>query len=480
MTSTRKWRSVWWWTWRCAAGLIGVAVLAHAVATIVTGQRLAHELARLKASGAPVTMAQAAPPPVPDDKNAAVLYQQAFKWLPITGRAAGPEPGGEMDQITSFLALKDSGAKSFTYRKMRGTGEGSVQTIEQILSRHAPIFPLLERAAALPACRFPVDWEAGAAAVFPHFAKVRAASRMLAAKAIMDARHGDSSKALNDIALIFRISDGMSGEPSMISQLVRVACQAIGVNALGRVLEIAPPSAQEARQMFDALGRIDEMRPFTHALEGERCFGLWVFDAIRRDPAYAAEMFGDVADRRIAAGRGLRERVLARLLMLAWLPFLNQDEVLCIRRMNSAVGLSRLAFREAKQESEALERRAQGLPKYALLARILPQVFFRAVDARDRATARIGLAQCGMALRAYQEAMGRYPASLKELRGRISWPLPADPFIGKDFIYRKTGAGYLLYSIGPNMKDEGGKDRTSLTGPPGKQPPDDIAWRMSR
>jgi len=476
MTSTLKWRSVWWWTWRCAAGLIGVALLAHAVATVVTGRRLAHEIALIRASGAPVTMLEAAPPPVPDDRNAAILYEEAFRRLP----ELVPQRDEETRQITAFLALKDCRAREFTYIYRGQTLKASVQAVQQILSRHAPLFPLLERAAARPACRFPVNWEAGAAALFPHFAKMRAASRMLAAKAIMDARHGDSSKALNDIALIFRISDHISAEPTLIGQLVRIACQAIAVNTLSRVLEIAPPSTPQARQMFDALGRIDEISPFTHALEGERCFGLWAFDALRRDPAWAAEMFQDFADRRIAAGHGLRERVIARLLMLAWLPFLNQDEVLYIRRMNSVVGLSRLAFREAKQESEALERCAQGLPKYALLARILPQVFFRAVDARDRATARIGLAQCGMALRAYQEAMGRYPASLKELRGRISWPLPADPFSGQDFIYRKTGAGYLIYSIGPNMKDEGGKGLASFRGPPGKEPPDDIVWRMSR
>jgi len=40
------------------------------------------------------------------------------------------------------------------------------------------------------------------------------------------------------------------------------------------------------------------------------------------------------------------------------------------------------------------------------------------------------------------------------LNGR---PLPTDPFSGKPFVYRREGAGFLIYSWGPNLKDDGGK-----------------------
>jgi hypothetical protein len=40
---------------------------------------------------------------------------------------------------------------------------------------------------------------------------------------------------------------------------------------------------------------------------------------------------------------------------------------------------------------------------------------------------------------------------------QLPQPLPQDPFSGKDFVYRRTGGDYSLYSIGQNLKDDGGK-----------------------
>jgi hypothetical protein len=111
---------------------------------------------------------------------------------------------------------------------------------------------------------------------------------------------------------------------------------------------------------------------------------------------------------------------------------------------------------------------------------MMSPVFSRATEARDKSVARIGLAQHAMALRVFQIETGQYPASLAQLRAKVKWPLPPDPFTGKDFVYRRAGAGYLLYSIGPNMRDEGGTDQRSFRGAPGHYPPDDIPCRMTR
>jgi hypothetical protein len=50
--------------------------------------------------------------------------------------------------------------------------------------------------------------------------------------------------------------------------------------------------------------------------------------------------------------------------------------------------------------------------------------------------------------------------------------VPRDLFSGKPLIYRPAGNGYLLYSVGVNGKDEGG--RSSDDEPAG----DDLSVRM--
>ncbi len=66
----------------------------------------------------------------------------------------------------------------------------------------------------------------------------------------------------------------------------------------------------------------------------------------------------------------------------------------------------------------------------------------------------------------YQKDTGSYPPSLKALVPRYLEAVPIDPFGGATrppLIYHKTASGFLLYSLGPNMKDDGGAPATPKT-----------------
>lgn len=56
----------------------------------------------------------------------------------------------------------------------------------------------------------------------------------------------------------------------------------------------------------------------------------------------------------------------------------------------------------------------------------------------------------------YREEAGQYPAKLSHLGDRFEQGLPADPFSGQPYCYRSDENSYLLYSLGPNLTDEGG------------------------
>jgi len=62
------------------------------------------------------------------------------------------------------------------------------------------------------------------------------------------------------------------------------------------------------------------------------------------------------------------------------------------------------------------------------------------------------------ALRAYKVEHGKYPASLKELVPSYLHAIPADPFAANGMLlYKQNGNSYILYSVGPDGKDDGGK-----------------------
>jgi hypothetical protein len=61
------------------------------------------------------------------------------------------------------------------------------------------------------------------------------------------------------------------------------------------------------------------------------------------------------------------------------------------------------------------------------------------------------------ALELYRARHGHYPQRLAELVPEELEALPKDPFGGREFRYALTGPpAYRLYSVGPNLMDEGG------------------------
>ncbi len=61
-------------------------------------------------------------------------------------------------------------------------------------------------------------------------------------------------------------------------------------------------------------------------------------------------------------------------------------------------------------------------------------------------------------LRAYMLEHGKYPAKLDDLVPGYLKKIPQDPFTAKgEYKYKSTGDSYILYSIGPDGRDNGGK-----------------------
>lgn len=87
---------------------------------------------------------------------------------------------------------------------------------------------------------------------------------------------------------------------------------------------------------------------------------------------------------------------------------------------------------------------------------------FEAVDtALKRCNANLSLAEIAIALERYERAKGEYPETLQTLVPKYLDEIPLDPFTNrKTLTYRRTPdaeSPYLLYSFGPNGKDDNGK-----------------------
>jgi hypothetical protein len=77
-------------------------------------------------------------------------------------------------------------------------------------------------------------------------------------------------------------------------------------------------------------------------------------------------------------------------------------------------------------------------------------------EAECLAALRLGLTAVALEqFRADKE--NRYPATLSALTPQYLPATLTDPFDGQPLRYRTKGAGYLLYSVGPDLKDNSGE-----------------------
>jgi hypothetical protein len=105
--------------------------------------------------------------------------------------------------------------------------------------------------------------------------------------------------------------------------------------------------------------------------------------------------------------------------------------------------------------------------------RFLSAPFAQYRNGEMRTEATLALTRIGFALAAHQREHGRYPQTLTELAPAILSEVPGDPCSGEEFVYRPADDGFLLYSVGINLKDDGG------AGYDDEPPRDDLVLRVS-
>ncbi len=93
----------------------------------------------------------------------------------------------------------------------------------------------------------------------------------------------------------------------------------------------------------------------------------------------------------------------------------------------------------------------------AMIAWLIPSGSKVDVDRFDSIFASTPLCSIDYALLTHKAVTGDYPKTLDELVPKYIKKIPNDHFSGKAPIYRlKENGGYWLYSVGPNLKDDGG------------------------
>lgn len=379
------------------------------------------KLEAIRQAGQPVTAAElnATYPEPPTGENAAPLYEEAFEALAAEGT-----------QSPSFLAKNQ---KTLT---------------------------LLHQAAAKKHCRYPVDLTEGFNAKLPHLAKLRTCAQLLEKDAVANAGKGRMDLAAQSVMDCLQLARSLDQEPLLISQLVRVACDAIAQSSLEDSLSLKAFSEEQLVRLQAAFSKetVSVGGCLSRALAGERCGSITIFQT---PPSEFAKLSGDLGENSPFKSQAEFERYRKSADFVV-------DFNLCLDLLSNWAAVVSAPFPECLEAADVWEPQASDRINEAkskgcrISTLMLPTMRPQLEKVADR-VGQLRAAEVGLAVERYRQAhQNALPNSLNDLTPQFLETVPADPYDGKPLRFKKLSPkGYAVYSVGRNREDDGGTSKPS-------------------
>jgi hypothetical protein len=424
------------WTKAKMAIVIGLGIIiATGTTTVVVAEMYSQKPVHLAAGALPETLAELNVWYVEPSagQNAATFILQGVDAMQIAGasqnanlpilgnlplpRPSAPLPSAVKSALTDFLQHNQDALQFF----------GQAAQYEQ--------------------SRYPVDFTKNAG--LPYLQGVNNGGKLCEMAAILDAENGDGKRAGDEVVMALTLARSLKAEPVIISQLVRVAGILFAETALNQSVNrttLPPESLSALAQMFRDMEQYDASgEGFYRALVGEKVMDVALLNnrkQLLREEAKIPRLVDYVNNNaNLRAEQDFAKSTFQQLMTASQDVFPN--------RLKS--------FNDVLQE-RASEARDQGL----LLSANYLGGFGNLVERQARGVAALRLAMTAIALEQYRTSHNRYPDNLSGLvPAYLDAPL-TDPFDGHPLRYRKQAAGYVLYSIGPDLKDDGGNPGKDL------------------
>lgn len=420
---------------RILAVLIAVIVI-HTAALLYLGRKVDSQLKAIKARGEPVTFADLFGPPIPEAQNAAVYYTHAWS---------------TMDRLRSMVMARLQPTNK--WYGLRKSDPAAWAIITRYLARNEEVVEYIETTQRLPRCRLQSPGEDGSAYqvtndMFRDCRDLRHLAGFLSDHALYEAENGDMDLCVRDIELQCGIPRALDKPELMISARVKLSIGNLTVGTLRDILKHYALNESQARRLYDAIGSPYTDRNYLNTLRNDRVLLIQTFGSIERNG------FPTVPEGWIATGPGGPNYPWRFMGTYPGRPWLYARELASLDASARRIDLMRSLYKESGLGSSEIALPLQ-LPEFSSDSGLRDELeHFVAGQKRARALQR--LAQASLALIAFEDRYGAYPSTLGELRSKLGWGIPFDPYTGKDLGYRLQRKGFLIYSIGPDQVDDRG------------------------
>jgi hypothetical protein len=398
-----------------------------------------------------------APPSIPDRDNAAIIYQQAFEAM------GQPNPSGSWQWDEKLVKAWNEKWTNW-HDTMRLDFDLRDPQLRGFLARQAPAIKLLRQAAAKPDCSFDRDYgRPDISMLIPELSPLRMAANLLSLSAMCDASDGNYRQSVEDINAIFSIAAHIGRDPLLISALVSMAVDHIGIDSLQVVLEYNRVPAEDLAAVKLSVASYQTM--LGRAFRTEETFRLTTCGQI----AMGRYSIGEITN---MSGGGVVQ-VLPNLISPAVYRvfFLGEDIAAQSRFALKLEETVHQPYWKVKDRLGGFDHQLSSNPGGIITALMMPALN-RTLESAATAESRRDMARVALAILGYREKNGQFPEELDDLVPDFIATVPLDRFDGKPMKLKRTDRDLVVYSIGPDMIDNGGA-------PMDKEKTGDITFTLS-
>jgi hypothetical protein len=399
----------------------------------------------------------------PDERNSVLQAEKALALLPEhwqdpqPGDDARPSDPAEIPRgfrlVQSLAAVAPN--QTLTAYQLAGL-RAELDTVRPALSEARRLIDFPEGQTVFAPSKNPL------ATLLPYAQSSRKVARLLQQDVTRRLADGDPAGAIASVEALLNLSATIGDEPTLISQLVRIAYDQMAVESTLRVVgqTVAPP-----RSLADLQARLlqeSDVPWFLYGVRGERATYFDLLDKLATGEIKQGDLGGDNAD--------FLQTLKDRALGIVSQPFYRHNQALGLRLLTEVV---ELAKRTTWEQPELLDRwndtlfeTCKGKRQNGMVSLMMP-AFDSAALACYRNACYLRCTAVAAACERYRQDAGQWPDTIDALVPRYLAELPLDPYTGQQLHFKRNPDGVVVYGLGLDRHDDAGRLQTKLESRPG-------------
>jgi hypothetical protein len=442
--------------------VVAAGLLVRAVLNYTEGRALTRTLAELKAQGIPLTAKDLAPP-CPDEDNGARLWKAYVNITTIPTQMAlssRPHPP-RAAEVRGLIARAWRG-----YTSGKPLAPADRAALKDEILKNAKAFELIAEMGDKP-CFLSRDPAQSLAESRFEAVQMIQTTELLFFSALFSAEEGDVHGAVDTLLTGLKFTPLAAGEGTLIACLVSVAETRVLAQFLGEICGGRAVEDEDLVRLMRALDPGPWGERLAAAFRGERVMFVEVGEDL------LGSGLGDLGS--IYEGSSWWQKFGLWVLR----PLLKVDMRRSLPSFEFLEAQAKIPYYQSRDALKGRDQQLEGLPWYAYLSKFMLPNSEGAFMKKAMIEAVTLASRTGLACRLYKRRSGRYPGSLDELVPGLLAEVPIDPFTGKPLVYRREGEGFVVYSLGSNQKDDGGRS-TYMIDKLVMDKDDDWTWKEDR